>query len=329
MNTEKYKRNVNLDLIKTLACICVVGLHAVGMGNYTIYYLCDCGVPLFFLVNGYLLFSKGKIDYHYTFHKIFNILKVVFLWNFTITIPVFVFRHKIANPFKLTVNSLLQRGYLWHFWFFGALIIIYLLLPIFHHFFFPKTNYHKAGCIILMCTCIVLSAVSMIKGFPIQKFIPQSLRLWTWLFFFLTGGLLAVSSPVKHHLSLITHSILLFIFTVINNVVVKKIGLFLIHERLAEFFYDDITSIIWYILLFTFLLRIPIKESLAPLISNLSQLTMGIFIIHPLLLTVLSTLYIPSGALTIIIFWLGIVFSSLIISFGLSKIPIINNMIRL
>lgn len=38
MNAIENKRNANLDLIKIVACICVVGLHAVGMGNYTLYY---------------------------------------------------------------------------------------------------------------------------------------------------------------------------------------------------------------------------------------------------------------------------------------------------
>lgn len=40
-------RNCNLDLIKCLACLGVVGLHSVGMVNYTIYYLCGISVPSF------------------------------------------------------------------------------------------------------------------------------------------------------------------------------------------------------------------------------------------------------------------------------------------
>ena len=329
MNAIENKRNANLDLIKIVACICVVGLHAVGMGNYTLYYLCDCGVPLFFLVNGYLLFSKDKIDYPYILRKIFKIVKVVFFWNLIITVPVLIFRRKVVNPFKLSFDSLLQKGYLWHFWFFGALILIYLVLPILHHFFFQNKLYHRLGCLFLMCMCIYISASSMIKGYPLHKFVPQSLRLWTWLFFFLTGGLLAVSSYYVYRISLLTHSIFLLIITIINNTAVKKIGYYLIHDRLAEFFYDDLTSIIWYILFFTFLLRIPIKENLKPFINSLSQQTMGIFIIHPILLTVLHTIYIPARTSSAILFWFGIVLLSLIISFVLSKVPIINTLVKL
>ena len=39
-------RIVNLDLVKVLAAIGVVGLHAIGMVNYSIYYFCDFAVPL-------------------------------------------------------------------------------------------------------------------------------------------------------------------------------------------------------------------------------------------------------------------------------------------
>lgn len=323
------QRNANLDLIKCIACIGVVGLHAVGMSNYTIYYLCDCGVPLFFMVNGYLLLSREKIDYAYAFRKIFHILKVVFLWNLLIAIPVLIFRHKIVNPFRLSFDSLLQKGYLWHFWFFGALIMIYLLLPLLHHFFGGKIFHHRICCFILMCICLTMNTLSMIKGYPLHMFIPQPFRLWTWLFYFLLGGLFAYVPARIHTFSPMFHGILLLLFTVINNTAEKRIGLYLIGNRLAEYFYDDFTSIIWYVLLFTFLLRLPIKEKLAGCICNISSLTMGIFIVHPILLAVLKTVYIPSSVGGGLFFWLCLTLVSFLITFILSKLPFAKHLIKL
>lgn len=97
------ERNQNLDLIKCIACLGVVGLHSVGMVNYTIYYLCDFSVPLFFMVNGFLMFSKEEISYGYAFRKILNLIKVVVLWNLLIMLPVLVFRRKIVNPVRKTI----------------------------------------------------------------------------------------------------------------------------------------------------------------------------------------------------------------------------------
>lgn len=321
-------RNANLDLIKCIACLCVVGLHAVGMSNYTIYYLCGCGVPLFFMVNGYLLLARKEVDYTYAFHKILHILKVVFLWNLLIAIPVFIFRNKIVNPFRLSLDSLLQKGYLWHFWFFGALLLLYLLLPLLHKLVYGNKRHHGVVCFILMCLCLFMSITSMIKGYPLHMFIPQPLRLWTWLFYFLLGGLFAELATEEIRISLPVHGMLLILFTVINNFSDKRVGLYLTHSRLAEYFYDNFSSIVWYALLFTFLLRLPLKEKAASLISRLSSLTMGIFIIHPILLTALNTVYLPQGTIAVLTFWAGLTAVSCMITFVFAKIPFARTLIK-
>lgn len=323
------KRNVNLDLIKSIACICVVGLHTVSMNNYTLYYLCDCGVPLFFMVNGYLLLSREQADYRYVFHKIAHILKIVLCWNFLIAIPVLIFRQKMINPFRLAFNSLLQKGYLWHFWFFGSLIIIYLFLPVFHRMFFEKKRLHRAACLVFMGICFCMSVLSIIKGYPLSMFIPQPLRLWTWVFYFLAGGLFAVESQKIQQFPISIHGILLLFFTLFSNIAEKKVGLYLVHSRLAEYFYDNLFSIVWYCLLFTFLLRIPIKASYGVWISRFSRLTMGIFIIHPILLFALNTRITPVGTISVLSFWLGLTLLSLLIGYVMDKIPVVRELIRL
>lgn len=322
-------RNVNLDLIKCIACISVVGLHTVGMNNYTIYYFCDCGVPLFFMVNGYLLLSKEKVDYQYVFFKILKILKIVFAWNFIITIPVFIFRHKIVNPFSLAFDSLLQKGYLWQFWFFGTLILIYLLLPLLHKLFFQKIHNYKVACFTLMFICLCESALSMIKGYPLDMFIPQPLRLWTWLFYFLLGGFFASITEKLKKIPIKLHAALLLFFTIFNNISEKKVGLYLINGRLAEYFYNNLTSILWYTLLFTFLLRLPIKEAAKNTISIFSNFTVGIFIIHPILLKALDNFQVPSKFLAYVLFWIGLTSISFIITYIISKIPLARKIIEI
>lgn len=323
------ERNVNLDLIKSVACISVVGLHAVSMNNYTLYYLCDCGVPLFFMVNGYLLLSRVQAGYRYAFRKIAHILKIVLAWNFLIAIPVLIFRQKIINPFRMALDSLLQKGYLWHFWFFGALIIIYLFLPMLHWLLYEKRRFHRASCLALMCVCLCMSTLSMIKGYPLGMFVPQPLRLWTWLFYFLSGGLIAFDNQTIRRLPLRIHGMLLLLFTLYSNFAEKKVGLYLIHSRLAEYFYDNLFSIVWYLLLFTFLLRLPVRASCRIHISRFSSLTMGIFIIHPILLFVLNALFVPGGTAAVLFSWLGLTAASLIVSYTMSRIPIARELIRL
>ena len=323
-------RNVNLDLVKVLASIGVVGLHAIGMVNYSIYYFCDFAVPLFMMVNGYLMFNKSGITPAYAFTKILSLLKIVVCWNLLIILPVMVLRHKFVNPIRLCVNCLFQKGYLWHFWYFGALIIIYLALPLIHHLIKNRPLLHLILVVILVLISVTISIMSMVRGYSIQKYVPQTLRLWTWLMFFLFGGLCTTSYFDKLlNIPLWLHSVLTAVFAFVNNIVEKKVGLYLIHERIADLFYDDITSIIWYCLLFTLLLRVPLSALVKKAATRIEPLTLGIFIIHPILLAGASSVYTPSGTLSAVIFFVLITLLSGIVSFIMRRVVIIRELIRL
>ncbi len=323
-------RNVNLDLVKVLASIGVVGLHAIGMVNYSIYYFCDFAVPLFMMVNGYLMFNKSGITPAYAFTKILSLLKIVVCWNLLIILPVMVLRHKFVNPIRLCVNCLFQKGYLWHFWYFGALIIIYLALPLIHHLIKNRPLLHLILVVILVLISVTISIMSMVRGYSIQKYVPQTLRIWTWLMFFLFGGLCTTSYFDKLlNIPLWLHSVLTAVFAFVNNIVEKKVGLYLIHERIADLFYDDITSIIWYCLLFTLLLRVPLSALVKKAATRIEPLTLGIFIIHPILLAGASSVYTPSGTLSAVIFFVLITLLSGIVSFIMRRIVIIRELIRL
>lgn len=323
-------RNVNLDLVKVLASIGVVGLHAIGMVNYSIYYFCDFAVPLFMMVNGYLMFNKSDITPAYAFTKILSLLKIVVCWNLLIILPVMVLRHKFVNPIRLCVNCLFQKGYLWHFWYFGALIIIYLALPLIHHLIKNRPLLHLILVVILVLISVTISIMSMVRGYSIQKYVPQTLRIWTWLMFFLFGGLCTTSYFDKLlNIPLWLHSVLTAVFAFVNNIVEKKVGLYLIHERIADLFYDDITSIIWYCLLFTLLLRVPLSALVKKAATRIEPLTLGIFIIHPILLAGASSVYTPSGTLSAVIFFVLITLLSGIVSFIMRRVVIIRELIRL
>ena len=323
-------RNVNLDLVKVLASIGVVGLHAIGMVNYSIYYFCDFAVPLFMMVNGYLMFNKSGITPAYAFTKILSLLKIVVCWNLLIILPVMVLRHKFVNPIRLCVNCLFQKGYLWHFWYFGALIIIYLALPLIHHLIKNRPLLHLILVVILVLISVTIRIMSMVRGYSIQKYVPQTLRIWTWLMFFLFGGLCTTSYFDKLlNIPLWLHSVLTAVFAFVNNIVEKKVGLYLIHERIADLFYDDITSIIWYCLLFTLLLRVPLSALVKKAATRIEPLTLGIFIIHPILLAGASSVYTPSGTLSAVIFFVLITLLSGIVSFIMRRVVIIRELIRL
>ena len=109
-------RNINLDLIKVLACIGVVLLHTTMVGFKEtgswnllayLYYLGTYSIPLFFMVNGYLLLGKRNITYSYILEKVKWILITVSSWN---TIVWLLKRDFAVNPVKKMIGSMVQKG---------------------------------------------------------------------------------------------------------------------------------------------------------------------------------------------------------------------------
>lgn len=137
------KHNYNLDLMKIFACIAVVGLHTlqkdISLINTLFYYVCGFAVPVFFMSTGYILLNRDQINFKYSLRKIISIIRVVCLWSllfFCIEMMVGVLKNSIAENnfillfFKILIGGLVQRGRLWQFWYLGALICVYMILPI-------------------------------------------------------------------------------------------------------------------------------------------------------------------------------------------------------
>ena len=80
-------RNLNLDLIKIMAMIFVVGLHTgtsfmvhgIDVNSYYKITICGTAIPLFFTVSGYLLLGRPNVDWHYSIKKIWGIVRFVFV----------------------------------------------------------------------------------------------------------------------------------------------------------------------------------------------------------------------------------------------------------
>ena len=122
---------------------------------------------------------------NYIRNKIIAILYVVLFWNILIWILKGDF---YSNPIRKTLGSLLQRGYFYQFQFFGSLILIYLLLPI-----IKKNTEKNNGYIILLLRLTIIGIfIEIINTFilykPLQQYIPQTFRIWTWLFYYIMGG---------------------------------------------------------------------------------------------------------------------------------------------
>ena len=326
-------RNINLDLIKVLACIGVVLLHTTMIGfketgswnllTY-LYYLGTYSIPLFFMVNGYLLLGKRNITYSYILQKIKWILITVSSWTFI----VWLFKRDFTvNPIKKIIGSLLQKGYFSQFWFFGALILIYLCLPILRKFLNSKRSYLYILSF-FVATGLIFELVNIILQMPLQSYVIQTFRLWTWFFYYILGGLIAqfdkefIKKGIKRWMKIA--SVLLML---ISPLILFFLAKTIYHNLFAEYFYDILFVKIVSLGIFLTVLTLSLEEN--KWIVTLSNQTMGVFIVHTYVIKVLEKLLGFSYTGAYLLFPILTLCVSLIVVSLLMKIPYFNRIVKL
>ena len=328
-------RNINLDLLKVLACVGVVLLHTT-MGGFKdtgswnlltyLYYLGTYSIPLFFMVNGYLLLGKREITSHYILQKVKWILITVSSWN----IIVWLFKRDFTvNPIKKIVGSLIQKGYFFQFWFFGALILIYLCLPILSKFLNSKRRYLYILALLIVIGFIVELANIFFQR-PLQTHVMQTFRLWTWFFYYILGGYIAqfnvdnLKYRFKNWMKIVS-----MLLVLISPIILFFLAKNTYHNLFAEYFYDILFVKFTSIGIFLMVLTLSLNENGSKWIVSLSNQTMGVFVIHTYVMKIWEKLIafsFTSAYLWFAIFTLSI---SFIVIGILMRIPYLNRIVKL
>lgn len=138
------QRILYLDFLRCLAIIFVIILHSImtALGNPVFYqhpswYLCmliepldRTGVPLFFMISGFLLLSSPKTENISDFYKR-NIPKLVIplvVWSLIYYFAEVSFRQQPIDIYDF-LSQCLNQGVVYHMWFVYTLLGIYLLCP--------------------------------------------------------------------------------------------------------------------------------------------------------------------------------------------------------
>ena len=335
------KRNLNLDLVRVVSCFAVIGLHTflcdVSFINSVLYYLCGFAVEAFFMASGYILANRKEIPFRNTLRKIGNILIVVTLWNGGLFIVKFSYKvilhhdnsYPVYDIFLMIGKSLIQKDTMFHFWYFGALILIYLVIYVITKLQCTEKA-KKIIWITALVICVGIQTGSIIMGEPLQKHLPQTFRLWTWVQYFLLGGLTAGwSEKIYLRVSLKLHTGIFCAVCIMIPLYQYYMGNHVIGNAHAEYFYDDILTIVWVFLLFTLLMRLKLSERVCKAVQCIAPCTMGMYIIHPLLIKGISHFI----ALNSIVVCTGAFLVILAFSFGMTyimlKIPVVRKLVIL
>lgn len=333
------KRNLNIDLIKILACFFVVALHTQRnyqlelIHNPILYYIARCAVPLFLMVNGYLLLKKQKIDYKYVLHKTKNILLVIVFWTLVYCVLDSIRKKEITNVPSIFLGTFTQNGALAHLWFFWALILIYITLPILYKLkIFDNDSKFKKIIIVILSTSVIIDIVFnyvYIKyNANILENIPQCFRIWIWFLYFFIGGY--YSRYIQNNLSIKKNIIITVILTVISFIYQYQLFVKINFTINSEYIYGNIIIILWVISIFNLLNSIKIEGyKLKKMIEYLSRYIMGIYILHPMIINILKLSYHQKGPLYAIIMWIFAIIISLVCSMIISKVPKMKQFIKI
>ena len=126
-------RNSAIDFIKVIAMLMIVAMHTnidsiIDDDPLTRWFgsICGIAIPLFFMVNGFLISSK-EINIRYVAKKDYGIL------IFVIQIVCIYLCFETLCFHTLPIENLylwfIQKGAFWQFWYLGSMLLLYISSP--------------------------------------------------------------------------------------------------------------------------------------------------------------------------------------------------------
>lgn len=326
MGDNMIQRNNSIDLLRVLACIAVIFIHVstapVGSASVTVaggifknlefvHILMAWSIPVFFMITGFCMMQKEVCTYSYCFSKVFKYLVTLFTVGLFYALLEGVYTEKTIN-YSIVVNAFksVVSGNTWdHMWFVYSIIGIYLVAPIIHCFI----KQDNKNVVILTTLLFVFSILTPV----ISQYVPIALELpfTGYLVYVCFGGMIAKCTIAKwwKYLSFIT-IVLCIAYLYVNAT--KQIFLFK-------------HPIICFMAMGIFLLISQMNVKTNKIILEIANCSWGIYLIHPFFMNIaLKVLKIDllSGMLYIKLFIFAMVLFviSLIVTYILRKIPVIN-----
>lgn len=325
------KQNVTgINLLKIISCFMVVSLHSIGniatSNTYNfinpsnlLYYSSTLAIPIFFMVNGYFTFHKQP-SFKYAIRKTSSLIKLLTIWG---SIYYFIknSNYTASDLIASNIMSLMQSGSAPHLWFLASLSIIYLCHPMIKRFIHDENLSHVVAFMFIICTSIDI--ISLIIKDPIQQYINQPMRMWTWFFYYFAGAWLSkIVFKIRPELVIICIIyIAIYEFYISRNVY---------SIRLAEYYYDSFMVIFTAFILMLWLKGTNVNMIADKIISKSASMAPGIYLIHPLIIRALFHIGITFQDVryNFIFAFLSFFISEAFI-YVISKIPLIKNMVTL
>lgn len=308
----------------------VVSLHSIGniatsntynFINFSnlLYYSSTLAIPIFFMINGHFTFNKQP-SFNYAIRKTASLIKLSIIWG---SIYYFIksSNYTVSELIASNIMSLIQSGSAPHLWFLASLSILYLCHPMIKIFVNDKNLPHVVAFMFIICTSVDI--ISLIIKHPLQHYITQPMRIWTWFFYYFSGAWLS-KTEFKIRPELI---IICIVYMAIYEFYISR-NVYSI--RLAEYYYDSFMVILTAVMLMLWLKGLNVNTFADKIISRSSSMALGIYLIHPLIIRALFHIGITFQDVRYnFVFAFVSFFVSAVFVYAISKTPVIKNIIAL
>lgn len=337
------ERIYSLDLLKFIAITLVVFYHSFYGENITytnlLFPVYSIGVPIFFMINGALLFNKD-LDIKKHYRKIANIISLTLIWTVLIILIIRLFTDEIST-FKDMVKIAWfgdSRYVVNQYWFLKALVILYLCFPILKQAF----NTNKLCIVIFFITITVLvigynfmylshqmfniffNKSIVVEGkeyIPWYNFCKDFQYSFSFVYFILGGIIFFFHKNIK-----ILNALLLFFISFGTAIYIAFIfNKNMIHWDPCFNGYPSLMTFVMSTTTFLFLYNQKIRN-LPSVIEKIGKDTLGIYLVHGIIIYFTKPIISPYGINYYPLYAITILFTSWVIVRICKHIPFISKL---
>lgn len=292
-----------------------------------VYLIGSFGIPLFFMINGYLL-SEKNIDLAYANKKLFNYVKFIAMWTLIIGIPLSIFQHRFALIW-LFVDAINGKGLLFHLWFLAGLVALYYIKALSNKLTLSRNmNFGEIlGLIILLLSLLFCLNILLkyLYDLEIRDIVSPGLRVVTNGCYFILGQNIRKYKYRNHPKSLL----FVFIVSIFGVHAVSAI----IGNKWASTMYSSIPVLVGTVALFLLIASNSLNISAWPLnVQYVLSMSTGVWILHPFVLKAINkihrVLFGEIGFISKLIILIITIAISCLATYGLNKLKYLSRLIK-
>jgi surface polysaccharide O-acyltransferase-like enzyme len=288
------KREYSFDILRVIAMIMVIVIHVsnvysrffgfIGNSSYLISLIFNTisriSVPIFFMISGALLVDR-KFNKTKYFNRLLKYVIIIAVWDIIYLIWEYFYLGITYN----NLYKLLFEPFRAHLWFLYTIIILYLVQPLIKIILDKTNNIFK---IILFIVWFIFCFLSMFNASIASLF-----TLFSYIGFFIIGKYLyefvKENDLRKYNFYIILLIIMCFMASIYLNFKASiKFDMFYNLFFAYRTPFIIIASILFFILIFNMFSN---KEKINKIISTLSDLSLGVYLIHGIFLDITCQIF--------------------------------------